>query len=43
MLKINNNRILVSLNEWRVMLDMHMGPFPWHPDHAYETKLSWSV
>ena len=20
-----------------------MGPFPWHPDHAYETKKSWSV
>jgi glyoxylase-like metal-dependent hydrolase (beta-lactamase superfamily II) len=33
----------LPLNVWRVMLDMHMGPFPWHPDHAYETKRSWSV
>jgi len=23
-------------NVWRVMLDMHMGSFPWRPDHAYE-------
>ncbi len=22
----------LSLNVWRVMLDMHMGPFPWRPD-----------
>jgi glyoxylase-like metal-dependent hydrolase (beta-lactamase superfamily II) len=28
----------LPLNVWRIMLDMHMGPFPWHPDHAYETK-----
>ena len=26
----------LPLNVWRVMLDMHMGPFPWRPDHAYE-------
>ncbi len=26
----------LSLNVWRVMLDMHMGPFPWRTDHAYE-------
>ena len=24
----------LPLNVWRVMLDMHMGPFPWRPDHA---------
>jgi glyoxylase-like metal-dependent hydrolase (beta-lactamase superfamily II) len=28
----------LSLNVWKVMLDMHMGPFPWRPDHAYEMK-----
>ncbi|MFQ5588728.1 MAG: MBL fold metallo-hydrolase [Nitrospiria bacterium] len=28
----------LPLNVWRVMLDMHMGPFPWRPDHAYEVK-----
>lgn len=28
----------LPLNVWRIMLDMHMGPFPWHPDHAYETR-----
>jgi len=28
----------LPLNIWRVMLDMHMGPFPWRPDHAYEVK-----
>jgi glyoxylase-like metal-dependent hydrolase (beta-lactamase superfamily II) len=28
----------LSLNVWRIMLDMHMGPFPWHPEHAYESK-----
>ena len=22
----------LSLNVWRVMLDMHMGPFPWRAD-----------
>ena len=22
----------LALNVWRVMLDMHMGPFPWRPD-----------
>ncbi len=26
----------LHLNVWRVMLDMHMGPFPWRPDHAYQ-------
>ena len=26
----------LPLNVWRVMLDMHMGPFPWRPDHTYE-------
>jgi len=26
----------LPLNVWRVMLDTHMGPFPWRPDHAYE-------
>lgn len=28
----------LPLNVWRIMLDMRMGPFPWHPDHAYEAK-----
>jgi glyoxylase-like metal-dependent hydrolase (beta-lactamase superfamily II) len=28
----------LSLNVWRVMLDKHMGPFPWRPTHAYERK-----
>ena len=28
----------LPLNVWRIMLEMHMGPFPWHPDHAYEAK-----
>jgi len=28
----------LPLNVWRVMLDMHMGPFPWRPDHAYEME-----
>ena len=28
----------LHLNVWRVMLDMHMGPFPWRPDHAYEVR-----
>jgi len=28
----------MPLNVWRVMLDMHMGPFPWRPSHAYEVK-----
>ena len=22
----------LPLNVWRVMLDMHMGPFPWRPE-----------
>ena len=26
----------LSLNVWRIMLDMHMGPYPWHPETAYE-------
>ncbi len=28
----------LPLNVWRVMLDMHMGPFPWRPNHAYEVN-----
>lgn len=28
----------LPLNVWRVMLDMHMGPFPWQPNHAYKVK-----
>lgn len=28
----------LPLNIWRVMLDMNMGPFPWRPDHAYESR-----
>jgi len=28
----------LSLNVWKVMLDMHMGPFPWQSDHSYEMK-----
>ncbi len=28
----------LPLNVWRVMLDIHMGPFPWRPDHAYEVR-----
>ncbi len=28
----------LPLNAWRIMLDKHMGPFPWRPGHAYETK-----
>lgn len=27
----------LPLNVWRVMLDMHMGSFPWRPTHAYES------
>jgi len=23
------------MNVWRVMLDMHMGPFPWRPEPVY--------
>ncbi|MFQ5598495.1 MAG: hypothetical protein ACE5GK_10645 [Nitrospiria bacterium] len=26
----------LHLNVWRIMLDGHMGPFPWRPPHAYE-------
>ncbi|WP_418318569.1 MBL fold metallo-hydrolase [Piscinibacter sakaiensis] len=26
----------LPMNVWRVMLDMHMGPYPWRPEHAYE-------
>ncbi len=26
----------LPLNVWRVMLDTHLGPVPWRPDHAYE-------
>ena len=26
----------LPLNVWRVMLEMHMGPFPWRSDNAYE-------
>jgi len=29
----------LPLNVWRVMLDMHMGPFPWRSAHAYEVKM----
>ena len=28
----------LPMNVLRVMLDMHMGPFPWRPDHAYEVN-----
>ena len=26
----------LPLNAWRLLLDDHMGPFPWRPIHAYE-------
>ena len=26
----------LSLNVWRVMLDMHMGPFPWRPEPDFQ-------
>ena len=26
----------LSMNVWRVMLDMHMGPFPWRPELGQE-------
>jgi glyoxylase-like metal-dependent hydrolase (beta-lactamase superfamily II) len=26
----------LPMNTWRLLLDEHMGPFPWRPDHAYE-------
>lgn len=26
----------LELNAWRILLDDHMGPFPWRPDHSYE-------
>ena len=25
----------LPLNVWRIMLEMHMGPYPWHPEQAY--------
>ncbi|NRB41688.1 MAG: MBL fold metallo-hydrolase [Pseudomonadales bacterium] len=28
----------LSMNAWRLLLDDHMGPFPWRPAHAYEMK-----
>ena len=28
----------LPLNAWRIMMEMHMGPFPWHPEHAYESE-----
>ncbi len=26
----------LTMNAWRLLLDDHMGPFPWRPNHAYE-------
>ena len=26
----------LTMNAWRLLLDGHMGPFPWRPDHPYE-------
>jgi len=26
----------LPMNAWRILLDSHMGPFPWRPDHPYE-------
>lgn len=26
----------LEMNAWRLLLDDHMGPFPWRPDHSYE-------
>ncbi|MCH7548036.1 MAG: MBL fold metallo-hydrolase [Candidatus Krumholzibacteriota bacterium] len=26
----------LEMNAWRILLDDHMGPFPWRPDHSYE-------
>ena len=28
----------LPLNVWRIMLDMHMGPYPWYPEGAYDKK-----
>lgn len=28
----------LHLNVWRIMLDMHMGSYPWHPEDAYSNK-----
>ncbi len=28
----------LTMNAWRLLLDDHMGPFPWRPTHAYEGK-----
>ena len=28
----------LPLNVWRVMLDMHMGPFPWRPEPVYKVN-----
>ncbi len=28
----------LTMNAWRLLLDDHMGPFPWRPNHAYEGK-----
>lgn len=28
----------LTMNAWRILLDSHMGPFPWRPDHPYEAN-----
>lgn len=28
----------LTMNAWRILLDDHMGPFPWRPDHAVINK-----
>ena len=29
----------LTMNAWRLLLDDHMGPFPWRPDHSYEVDM----
>jgi len=29
----------LTMNAWRLLLDDHMGPFPWRPDHSYEQDM----
>ena len=28
----------LPMNAWRLLLDDHMGPFPWRPEHPYENS-----
>ena len=29
----------LAMNAWRLLLDDHMGPFPWRPTHSYEVGM----